>query len=164
MSSQSCPDLTTPGSQWSFCPNIDAAYIMCVFFAFTFLAHVGQGICYKKWYCWVICMSALWQTLAYIFRIVSIKNPTSLADYAAWFVLILVAPLWTNAFVYVSPQSKYGCTCTRLIKSGRWSWVAWFGTSPAKPRSSASTPGGSGWFLWSLTSCETYSTTYFLPS
>ncbi len=33
---------------------------------------------------------ALWQTVAYSFRIVSIANPTSLGDYAAWFVLILV--------------------------------------------------------------------------
>lgn len=49
-------------------------------------------------------MSALWQTIAYIFRIVSIKTPASLGDYAAWFVLILVSPLWTNAFVYVSTE------------------------------------------------------------
>jgi hypothetical protein len=70
---------------------------------------------------------ALWQTIAYIFRVISIADPASLGDYAAWFVLILVfyptlnlgpwrpycpptltalawhqvAPLWTNAFVYM---------------------------------------------------------------
>ena len=46
-------------------------------------------------------MSALWQTLAYAFRITSIKQPNSDSWYSAWFVLILVAPLWTNAFVYM---------------------------------------------------------------
>lgn len=65
---------------------------------------------------------ALWQTIAYIFRVISIADPASLGDYGAWFVLILVlypqacsmailstdliasaqvAPLWTNAFVYM---------------------------------------------------------------
>ncbi|KAK3053003.1 hypothetical protein LTR09_006067 [Extremus antarcticus] len=47
------------------------------------MAHVAQGVYYKKVYTWVIAMSALWQTIA------------------AWFVLILVAPLWTNGFVYM---------------------------------------------------------------
>ncbi|PCH08475.1 RTA-like protein [Penicillium occitanis (nom. inval.)] len=46
-------------------------------------------------------MSALWQSITYILRIISIKNPTSLGDYAGWFVLILISPLWTNAFVYM---------------------------------------------------------------
>lgn len=46
-------------------------------------------------------MSALWQTLSYIFRTLSIQNPASYSDYAAWFVLILVAPLWTNAYAYI---------------------------------------------------------------
>jgi hypothetical protein len=44
---------------------------------------------------------ALWQAIAYIFRVISINTPASLGNYAAWFVLILVAPLWTNAFVYM---------------------------------------------------------------
>lgn len=29
------------------------------------------------------------------------NNPTNDTLYAAWFVLILVAPLWTNAFAYM---------------------------------------------------------------
>ncbi|KAH7142661.1 RTA-like protein [Dactylonectria estremocensis] len=40
-------------------------------------------------------------TLAYLFRILSIENPTSLGLYAGWFVLILIAPICTNAFVYM---------------------------------------------------------------
>ncbi len=102
MSSQSCTAVNTPDTLWSFCPNIDAAYALCVLFGLTLIAHIAQGILYRKAYTWVIVMSALWQTLVYAFRIVSIKNPASLGPYAAWFTLILVAPLWTNAFVYVS--------------------------------------------------------------
>ncbi|KAL7905195.1 RTA-like protein [Trichoderma velutinum] len=46
-------------------------------------------------------MSGIWQILTYIFRTVSIQQPNSFNYYAAWFVLILIAPLWTNAFVYM---------------------------------------------------------------
>jgi hypothetical protein len=62
--------------------------------------------------------SALAQTINYICRVISIKNPNTLGPYAAWFVIILVghyqarvrnytltppkvAPLFTNAFVYM---------------------------------------------------------------
>ena len=55
------------------------------------LAHLSQAIYYRKGYCWVITMGTLWQTLTYIFRILSIQNPAALSDYAAWFVLILVS-------------------------------------------------------------------------
>jgi hypothetical protein len=59
-------------------------------FALVTLAHLFQAIFYKKAYCWVIVGSGLVQTINYIFRIISIKNPNSLGPYAAWFVLILV--------------------------------------------------------------------------
>ncbi|KAI9678741.1 MAG: hypothetical protein M1817_005798 [Caeruleum heppii] len=46
-------------------------------------------------------MAALWQLAAFLFRALSIHNPTSVEAYSLWFILILVAPLWTNAFVYM---------------------------------------------------------------
>lgn len=101
-SAHECPGIATPGTLWGFCPNVGAASAFCIFFGLTFAVHVFQGIYYRKAYTWIISMSALWQTIAYAFRVVSIKTPASMGNYAAWFVLILVAPLWTNAFVYVS--------------------------------------------------------------
>jgi hypothetical protein len=108
-----CAAITAPDTLWSFCPNVGAAYAFAIFFGLTFIAHVVQGILYRKVYTWVIAMSALWQFVAYIFRIISINTPTDLGNYAAWFVLILVAPLWTNAFVYVSiSQSNAAASLT----------------------------------------------------
>lgn len=46
-------------------------------------------------------MSGLIQTCTYVFRVLSILNPANYSYYALWFVLMLVAPLWTNAFVYM---------------------------------------------------------------
>ncbi|CAK7270394.1 hypothetical protein SEPCBS119000_004069 [Sporothrix epigloea] len=96
-----CRALTTPDTMWTFCPNLGASIFFLVLFAGTTAAHVVQAAHYKKTYCWVIIMSSLWQLLTYIFRTISIQTPASFGDYAAWFVLILVAPLWTNAFAYM---------------------------------------------------------------
>jgi hypothetical protein len=46
-------------------------------------------------------MGGLWQLLAFVFRIISIDSPTNSSMYSIWFILILVAPLWINAFVYM---------------------------------------------------------------
>jgi hypothetical protein len=95
-----------------------AAILFTILFALTTIAHLLQALYYKKIYCWVIVGSALAQTINYICRIVSIKNPNDLGPYAAWFVIILVsqhkfhvmirvliplkiAPLFTNAFIYM---------------------------------------------------------------
>ncbi|KAJ5908232.1 hypothetical protein N7495_000914 [Penicillium taxi] len=96
-----CKALTANDTMWDFCPSIVAAYIFVVIFGLTTVTHVGQAIIYRKFYCWVISMSGFIQFLTYIFRIISINNPASYGNYAAWFVLILIAPLWTNAFVYM---------------------------------------------------------------
>lgn len=86
---------------WNFCPSLDAAYTLVVLFAITTVAHFIQAVVHKKAYCWVIIMSGTTQTLAYFFRILSILSPASFSDYAAWFILILLAPLFTNAFIYM---------------------------------------------------------------
>lgn len=87
-------------------------------------------------------MSAIWQTAAYVLRDVSIKNPTSITWYAAWFVLILVspfhfeyrdreikahllsqvAPLWTNAYVYmVVGRLVYNFTkASKVLRISAW--------------------------------------------
>jgi hypothetical protein len=64
---------------------------MLAAFLVTTLAHTFQAIKHRKSFCWVIIMSCLWQTLAYVFRVLSIKNPDNLPLYALWFVLILVS-------------------------------------------------------------------------
>jgi len=96
-----CLDVTAHDTQWNFCPNIGAAYFFTILFALTTIGHIVQAILHKKAYCWVIIVSGLAQTICYIFRVISIKNPTNFGSYAAWFILILIAPLFTNAFVYM---------------------------------------------------------------
>jgi hypothetical protein len=117
MATTQCAATAPSDTYWSFCPNVGAAYAFCVFFGLTMVAHMIQGVYHKKAYTWVIAMSALWQTVAYAFRIVSISTPTSLGNYAAWFVLILVAPLWTNAFVYMVSNNDQLADAPRSVKT-----------------------------------------------
>lgn len=46
-------------------------------------------------------MGALWQTACYVFRILSIKYVANSTYYSVWFILMLLAPLWINAYVYM---------------------------------------------------------------
>jgi hypothetical protein len=49
----------------------------------------------------VLIMSCLWQLGAYIARCFSIYDPRNNTKYNASFALTLLAPLWTNAFVFM---------------------------------------------------------------
>ncbi|KAH8878745.1 hypothetical protein GQ53DRAFT_850046 [Thozetella sp. PMI_491] len=95
----SLPDANS--SHWNFSPSLAASLLFLVLFAIATVGHAAQTIWYRKPYCIVIICSALAQTLTYIFRTLSIQNPSNLADYEAWFILILIAPLFTNAFIYM---------------------------------------------------------------
>lgn len=117
-----CKAITTPHTMWSFCPSLAPSILFIVLFVLTLVAHIGQAVYYRKPYCWIIIMSALWQTLTYIFRTLSIQNPASYGNYAAWFVLILVAPLWTNAFAYtLFGRMVWAYTATHKL----WRIKAW---------------------------------------
>ena len=80
--------------------NIGVSYFFAVLFALLVIAHTTQAIIYRKAYSLVIIISATLQTLVFVFRILSIQNPASDLWYTLWFVIILVAPLWTNAYAY----------------------------------------------------------------
>lgn len=75
---------------WNFCPSLGAACFFTALFGLTTFTHLFQAIWYQKPYCWVITGSGTVQTVTYIFRVISILNPASFGDYAAWFVCILV--------------------------------------------------------------------------
>ncbi|KAM0795707.1 RTA1 like protein-domain-containing protein [Usnea florida] len=112
-----CPAQTDPKSQWpEFCPNIGAAYLFAILFGLTLVVHIVQSIVYRKGYSWVIAMGALWQTACYAFRVLSIKYVTNETYYAIWFILMLLAPLWINAYVYmVLGRMVYNFTASATI-------------------------------------------------
>lgn len=101
MHSPKCLPLNDPDNVWSFCPSIGASLLFASLFGITLLGHIVQSIMYRKFYCAVVIMGALWELATFIFRSINIYEPTNQNWYQIWFILILVAPLWINAFVYM---------------------------------------------------------------
>ena len=93
--------LDDPQNSFNYCPSLPASVLFAVLFGLTTAAHVFQAYHYRKTFCWVFIMGALWETLAFIIRSVTIQNPTNNSLYNAQFVLVLLAPLWINAFDYM---------------------------------------------------------------
>ena len=123
-----CPAKDDPDTLWNFCPNVAASYLYAILFGLTFVAHIAQGIIFRKGYSWVVAMGAAWETACYAFRIVSINEPTDEAWYSAWFVLILLAPLWINAYVYMAlGRMVYNFTASaRILKVKAWRFGLYF--------------------------------------
>jgi hypothetical protein len=118
----SCSTYEGSESYWGFCPSLAPSYLFLALFATTTVAHLRQAIIYRSPYCWVITMSAFWQTFTYVFHTVSLYYPDNFNYYAIWFVVILVAPLWTNAFVYM----VFGRMVWSFRSDGRiWKIKAW---------------------------------------
>ncbi|KAK5676673.1 hypothetical protein LTS10_010974 [Elasticomyces elasticus] len=97
-----CKVLSDPDTVWPpSCPNIGASYLFAVLFALTLIGHVVQMIWTKKWYSWVIVTSSALQVATYTIRTISIQQPASDTLYSVWFILMLIAPIFTNAFAYM---------------------------------------------------------------
>ncbi|KAJ9610264.1 hypothetical protein H2200_005041 [Cladophialophora chaetospira] len=86
---------------WAYCPSFAAAMIFVVLFGLTSCAHIFQAIMYRKPFAMVLIMGALWETGGYVARIISIENQHQSGVYTVQLLLILLAPLWINAYIYM---------------------------------------------------------------
>ncbi|OAP59237.1 hypothetical protein AYL99_06535 [Fonsecaea erecta] len=96
-----CHAGTGPNDIWSYCPSLGAAILFTVLFGITTCAHIVQAIIYRKPFATVLIMGALWETGGYVARIYSIENQLQSGIYTAQLLLILLAPLWINAYIYM---------------------------------------------------------------
>lgn len=90
-----------PDDNWSYCPSFAAAVIFTVLFGLTTCGHIVQAFIYRKPFAMVLIMGALWETGGYVARILSIENQRSSGLYTVQLLLILLAPLWINAYIYM---------------------------------------------------------------
>jgi uncharacterized integral membrane protein len=84
-----------------YCPSFPAAVLFSALFVLTTLAHLVQAVHYRKKFCWVIIMGGIWETGGLILRVFSVLNTTSQTFGIPSQLLILLSPLWINAFLYV---------------------------------------------------------------
>ena len=86
---------------WIYNPSIAAAVVLSVLFGLTTAIHIIQARIYRKSFCWVIIMAGIWETTGFILRIISAKNQLLLKIYIPEELLILLSPIWINAFDYM---------------------------------------------------------------
>ena len=90
-----------PDRIWLYCPTYSAAIAFTVLYGLATLAHIFQAICYRKPFAVVLIMGAVWETLGYVFRTLSILHQDATGYYVIQQFLIILSPLWINAFVYM---------------------------------------------------------------
>ncbi|KAJ7735977.1 RTA1 like protein-domain-containing protein [Mycena metata] len=96
-----CLDPHDPSYNFLYCPSFPAAVLFSALFGLTTLGHFIQAIMYRKRFCWVIIMAGLWETSGLVLRVFAVLHTTSSAFGTPSQLLILLAPLWINAFLYV---------------------------------------------------------------
>ncbi|KAK1857219.1 rta1 domain protein, partial [Colletotrichum chrysophilum] len=93
------------GALWNYYPSFAAAIAFAVVFGVLTAVHIWQAARYKKvrqrW-CWVIIMASIWETLAFVFRSLSTRYQQNSGIYLIFQIFILLAPLWVNAFAYMT--------------------------------------------------------------
>ncbi|KAF7361160.1 RTA1-domain-containing protein [Mycena sanguinolenta] len=92
---------TSQNYDFLYCPSLPAAIIFSALFGLTAIVHSIQAIHYRKGFCWVIIMGGLWETAGFILRVYNVMDTTSSAYQIPSQLLILLSPLWINAFLYV---------------------------------------------------------------
>ncbi|ODH23742.1 hypothetical protein ACO22_05361 [Paracoccidioides brasiliensis] len=109
---------------WGYCPSIPAAILFTVLFGLTSLVHMFQWYTFRKKFCWVIVMAALWETAGFTFRIISAHKIIGLWHFIPQQLFVVLAPVWLNAFVFMVmgrmiyffiPEKKiYGVSAKRI--------------------------------------------------
>ncbi|KAH8703307.1 RTA1 like protein-domain-containing protein [Talaromyces proteolyticus] len=85
-----------------YVPSFAAAVLFVVLFGLTTIAHIAQGVAYKKPFTWVITMGAIWEIGAMVMAALLAKHQNSDTYDTVHQVLFLLAPLWINAFLYMT--------------------------------------------------------------
>lgn len=96
-----CYPITDPNANWNYCPSFPAAILFSVLFGLITVVHITRAVSYKKPFALVVCMGAGWECAGYIFRTLSVVHQLNSTFALIQLLLILLAPLWINAFVYM---------------------------------------------------------------
>ena len=121
-----CIDPNSPDAVWPFCPSPIPAALFCVLFGVLTIGHIYQAIRYRKLYCAIMVIAGIWQVVTYAIREMSVFNQKNDGLYSIWFIMILIAPLWINAFVYMVLARMVWCFLPNKKLGGIRAWK--FGT------------------------------------
>ncbi|EFE37728.1 RTA1 domain protein, putative [Trichophyton verrucosum HKI 0517] len=86
---------------WQYCPTFAPAVLFAVLFFLTTGSHIMQAFTFKKTFSWVIIVGGAWEAIAYGLRAAGAKNIYQKGFGLPHHILIALAPLWINAYVYM---------------------------------------------------------------
>ena len=89
-------------SYYNFNPQFAPAVAVAFIFGLLTVAHLTLTIVYRKRYTWVLIMGASWETISFITHSLGAHDQQNVGYATAWQLLFLLAPLWINAFVYMT--------------------------------------------------------------
>jgi RTA1 like protein len=90
------------GANYNYYPSFSAAVLFALLFGLSTLVHVIQAIVYRKVrLCWVLIMGGLWEFVSFALRSAGSKDQQSTSLAISSQILVLLAPMWVNAFVYM---------------------------------------------------------------
>ncbi|EPE06977.1 rta1 domain protein [Ophiostoma piceae UAMH 11346] len=87
---------------YNFYPQFAPAVATATIFGLFTVAHIALAVLYKKRYAWVLIMGSLWETIAFILHSLGSHNQQNLGYASSYIIIFLLAPLWINAFVYMT--------------------------------------------------------------
>lgn len=94
--------LITVDANYNFNPSFAAAVIFTLLFFVVTIVHIFQAFYHKKLrLCWVLIMGCMWEFTSFAIRSASTKMQQNVALVTVSQILVLLAPMWVNAFIYM---------------------------------------------------------------
>ncbi|KAJ7487272.1 RTA1 like protein-domain-containing protein [Mycena galericulata] len=91
----------TCNALYDFYPSFAAAVLFSLLFGAVTALHIAQAVKYKTTFCWVIIMACFWEFSSFVTRAISTKHQQNVGLVLVSQILVLIAPLWVNAFDYI---------------------------------------------------------------
>jgi len=89
-------------SYYNYDPSFEPAIAVAVIFGVLTLVHLTLGIYFRKRYTWTLIMGVAWETISFTMHSLGSRDQQEMAFAVAWQLLFLLAPLWINAFVFMT--------------------------------------------------------------
>jgi hypothetical protein len=89
-------------AQWDYSPSFAAAIAFSTIFGILTVAHLVLAILFRTGFSWVMIMGASWEFVAFVTRALGAHDQQSQAYSFTASLLFLLAPLWVNAYAYMT--------------------------------------------------------------
>ncbi|KAF2853168.1 hypothetical protein T440DRAFT_379443, partial [Plenodomus tracheiphilus IPT5] len=95
-------DIGACNAYWAYNPSLASALAFSTLFGLLTLTHLILAILHRKPFCWIIITGTAWEFASFVLRALGSRDQQNTGYSIAVNILFLLAPLWINAFVYMT--------------------------------------------------------------